>query len=157
MDIIGECKMGIHDISRTSLDDLNQLPRFNMPLELGLFLGAKRFGSLKQRAKKCLILDSQKYRYQRFCSDISGQDIEAHNNNMKQLVTIIRNWLLANHPNSSTWTPSGSKIRTRYDAFCKELPTLYSTVHLSIQEATFHDHIRAITFWIQDNPYHFFS
>lgn len=36
--IIGECRFGIHDISRTSLDRASGLPRFNMPLELGLFL-----------------------------------------------------------------------------------------------------------------------
>lgn len=42
--LIGECRYGIHDLSRTELDDVNQLPRFNMPLELGLFLGAKRYG-----------------------------------------------------------------------------------------------------------------
>ncbi|MEK6375316.1 MAG: hypothetical protein AABO58_21790 [Acidobacteriota bacterium] len=42
--IIASCKFGIHDISRTELDAGTDLPRFNMPLELGLFLGAKRFG-----------------------------------------------------------------------------------------------------------------
>ena len=36
--IIEESKFGIHDISRTQLDVTNQLPRFNMPLELGFFL-----------------------------------------------------------------------------------------------------------------------
>ena len=38
--LIRECQFGIHDISRTELDPANGLPRFNMPLELGLFLGA---------------------------------------------------------------------------------------------------------------------
>ncbi len=38
-DIITESPFGIHDISRTELN-ANGLPRFNMPLELGLFLGA---------------------------------------------------------------------------------------------------------------------
>jgi hypothetical protein len=37
--IISECGYGVHDISRTELDEVNQLPRFNMPLELGIFLG----------------------------------------------------------------------------------------------------------------------
>src|SRR5688572_7093124 len=41
--IIGESKYGIHDISRTELNAAG-LPRFNMPLELGLFLGARKFG-----------------------------------------------------------------------------------------------------------------
>jgi len=76
--IIGSCRLGIHDISRTDLDTATQLPRFNMPLELGLFLGAKRFGSGKHRLKTCLILDVDRYRYQKFISDIAGQDIAAH-------------------------------------------------------------------------------
>ena len=39
--IIKICKYGIHDVSRTELCDQNNLPRFNMPLELGMFFGAK--------------------------------------------------------------------------------------------------------------------
>ncbi len=55
LSIIGECKFGIHDISRTELSEGSGLPRFNMPLELGLFLGAARFGSGRQREKRCLV------------------------------------------------------------------------------------------------------
>jgi hypothetical protein len=40
--LIGSSAWGIHDVSRTELDAENRLPRFNMPLELGVFLGAKR-------------------------------------------------------------------------------------------------------------------
>lgn len=75
--LIEACELGIHDISRTELDSVNDLPRFNMPLELGIFLGAKRFGSAKQRKKKCLVLDRERYRFQKFCSDIAGQDIKS--------------------------------------------------------------------------------
>src|SRR3954467_8306304 len=41
--LIENCKYGVHDISRTELN-VNGLPRFNMPFELGVFFGAKRFG-----------------------------------------------------------------------------------------------------------------
>lgn len=35
-----ECsRYGIHDISSVAIDENTGLPRFNMPLELGLFLG----------------------------------------------------------------------------------------------------------------------
>lgn len=36
--LIKRCRFGIHDISRTELDRKSRLPRFNMPLELGIFL-----------------------------------------------------------------------------------------------------------------------
>jgi len=55
--IISACRFGIHDISRTEPDAVTGLPRFNMPLELGMFLGAKRYGRGEQRQKSCLILD----------------------------------------------------------------------------------------------------
>src|SRR5690349_7037133 len=42
---IKACRYGIHDISRTELNE-NGLPRFNMPFELGIFFGAKYFGSV---------------------------------------------------------------------------------------------------------------
>lgn len=78
--IIEECRFGIHDISRTESDHVSGFPRFNMPLELGVFLGAKKFGIHEHKRKKCLVVDREPYRYQKFISDISGQDIQAHNN-----------------------------------------------------------------------------
>ena len=50
--IINECKFSIHDVSRTELDPNTSLPRFNMPLELGMFLGARRFGGSHQGTSK---------------------------------------------------------------------------------------------------------
>ena len=61
--LVANCRYGIHDISRTELDDKTNLPRFNMPFELGLFLSARKFGSVHQRKKKCLIMDREKHRY----------------------------------------------------------------------------------------------
>src|SRR5436305_10229200 len=54
--IISESPLGIHDISRVEPDRFTSLPRFNMPSELGLFLGAKAFGGPDQQAKRCLVL-----------------------------------------------------------------------------------------------------
>src|ERR1051326_1964151 len=42
--LIRESKYGIHDISRVELDRSSRLPRFNMPFELGLDIGCRRFG-----------------------------------------------------------------------------------------------------------------
>jgi len=78
LDIIESSKFGIHDVSRAGVDRNTKLARFNMPLELGFFLGAKRYGSERDRQKRCLVLDRDRYRYRNFCSDISGQDIRAH-------------------------------------------------------------------------------
>jgi hypothetical protein len=72
-EIIAQCRYGIHDLSRTTLDARNRLPRFNMPLKLGIFLGEKQYGYVRQQKKSALILDRDQYRYQIYCSDIAGQ------------------------------------------------------------------------------------
>lgn len=51
--LISESKFGVHDISRTEIDATTNLPRFNMSLELGVFIGAKRFGTRNQKQKNC--------------------------------------------------------------------------------------------------------
>ena len=55
--IISKCRLGIHDLSRVEISRSTRLPRFNMPLELGAFLGAKHFGIKEQKQKACLILE----------------------------------------------------------------------------------------------------
>lgn len=91
--IIEECRYGVHDLSRTQLDDANSLPRFNMPLELGIFLGAKRFGGDGHQLKRALILDVEPYRYQRFISDLSGMDIADHGGEVNRTLVRLRDWL----------------------------------------------------------------
>ncbi len=49
--IIEECRFGIHDLSAVALDAGTNLPRFNMPLELGLFLGCKQFGATRSERR----------------------------------------------------------------------------------------------------------
>ena len=49
--IISDCRYGIHDISRIELDEPSGFPRFNMPLELGVFLGARDLAQKYKREK----------------------------------------------------------------------------------------------------------
>lgn len=112
--LIEECPLGIHDISRTELNPAG-LPRFNMPLELGLFLGAKRYGDATQKRKRCLVLDRERYRYQQFMSDISGQDIEAHGNDVHVLIAKVRSFL--NSIVRGQPLPSGAVIAEDYQLF----------------------------------------
>lgn len=93
VNIMSECRYAIHDISRTELDEKG-LPRFNMPLELGTFLGARRFGGKDQRSKKFLILDKEQYRYQQFISDLAGYDIRSHRGDARKASATVRDWLV---------------------------------------------------------------
>jgi hypothetical protein len=64
---------GVHDTSRTEVDGEPPLPRFNMPLELGLFLGARKYGGREHRPKSCIIFDRELHRFQRYISDIAAK------------------------------------------------------------------------------------
>jgi hypothetical protein len=81
MDMIAGCRYGIHDISRTE-SSRGRLPRFNMPLELGLDLGCWRYGSGHLGDKRLLIMDRTPHRYQKFISDIAGHDVVSHSNSV---------------------------------------------------------------------------
>jgi hypothetical protein len=91
--IISECPYSVHDISKTELDADSGLPRFNMPFELGLFLGAKRFGGRSHSRKKALIFVRDRFRYQSYISDIAGQDIHPHNGDVDVLIRELATWL----------------------------------------------------------------
>jgi hypothetical protein len=150
--IMDQCRFGIHDLSRTTLDSEHRLPRFNMPLELGIFLGAKRYGGPKQRRKACLVLDRDPYRYQIFCSDIGGQDISAHNNRVEDAITAVRDWLRAFRKGSDR-IPGGRRIAERYLNFRRDLPGMCRTQGLNSSEITFLDYRTMIIGWLEENEW----
>lgn len=148
--IIRDSRFGIHDLSRTTLDSRFRLPRFNMPLELGLFLGARQFGKDAQRRKSCLILDRERFRYQIFCSDIAGQDIRAHGNDVSQVLTAVRNWLQTN-VRSPRKLPGPSILMTRYVEFRRQLPIMCQHEKLRVSELTFLEYQKFVIAWLRVN------
>jgi hypothetical protein len=151
LDIIDQSKFGIHDISRAGLDRVTKLARFNMPLELGFFLGAKRYGSTKHQQKRCLVLDREKYRYRNFCSDISGQDIRAHRDEPRDAIRAVRDWLSSHR--SGVQMPGGSAMFERYEAFRTQLPAQARDVRLNHTELTFGDYTKLVVGWLKKNPW----
>lgn len=147
--IIEECKYGIHDISRTQLHRTHRLPRFNMPFELGLFLGCQAFGQKKQREKCCLVTDSQRYRYQKFISDIAGNDIRAHNNSPQTAVRAVRNWLRTASGRQSI--PGPITMWNRFLRFQKDVPAISKELRLDVRELIFVDYTNVIAYWLQEN------
>jgi hypothetical protein len=93
--LIRQSQYGIHDLSRIKAEKRGEYYRFNMPFELGLDMGCRRFKSGKWSKKKCLILEAKKYRYQAALSDLSNSDIEVHRNAPVEVVRVVRNWLAA--------------------------------------------------------------
>ena len=96
--LIEESKYSIHDLSRIEPKSKKDLPRFNMPYELGIDVGCKTFNKTD---KKYLVLESQPHRYKKVLSDISGQDIKSHNSEPIQIVKSIRDWVKTIKPQKS--------------------------------------------------------
>ena len=149
MRLIGQAEFGIHDLSRVGLEGSIQLPRFNMPFELGLDVGCRRFGTRVQRRKKILILDSVRFRYQAFISDIAGQDIQPHGEDTSKLFKVVRDFLAANL--SSQEVPGQTKLRSEFHAFADALPSLCAPSGLERESLAFPDFVRLATAWVKQS------
>jgi hypothetical protein len=112
--LIGESRYSIHDISRIEPLAQDALPRFNMPFELGIDIGAREHGSGALKTKQCLILERERYRYQKVISDIAGNDIKAHGNDRLSLVKAVRSWF---SENGVFGLPSHNSIWDYYNEF----------------------------------------
>lgn len=145
--LVVDCRYGVHDISRTELDKETKLPRFNMPFELGVFLAARKFGAWHQRKKKCLILDREKYRYHKFISDISGQDVEAHEHDSRKIVEVVRNWL--RNASRRITIPGGSAIWEDYQIFRSDLPEMCNDLRLDADSLIYNDYVMLVTAWLK--------
>jgi hypothetical protein len=145
--LIRDCRWGIHDLSRTELS-ADSLPRFNMPLELGLFLGASRYGNRDQRLKTCLVLDREPHRFHKYVSDISGQDVISHANDPAGAIQAVRNWFRDSRPSEARDLAGPAAIVARYHSFLQALPRLCELVEREPRDLTFTDFVEAVSDWM---------
>jgi hypothetical protein len=141
--LMRSCQFSLHDISRTEPDTAHHLPRFNMPFELGLFLGLARS---RKKPVPALILDTESYRYQKFLSDIAGQDIRAHAGDPCKAMSQVRNWLNTHIPEAVLM--GGSALSRLYGQFTLELPSRLKHARLEPSEITFVDWLRLAGRWL---------
>jgi hypothetical protein len=95
LSIIEGSKYGIHDLSRSKSIVAGDYARLNMPFELGIDHGCRKFGGGELATKAILILEQSRYDYQKALSDISGWDIHSHNGDHIAAVRHVRNWLVS--------------------------------------------------------------
>ena len=91
--LIRESRYSVHDLSRLKAEHAGEFYRLNMPFELGIDFGCRTFGRKPLQTKKTLVLEVDRHRYQAALSDLSGCDIEAHDNTPIKVVTAVRKWL----------------------------------------------------------------
>ena len=146
--VVGGCRFGVHDISRTEPNERG-LPRFNMPFELGVFLGAARLGTAKQKRKVALILDREPYRYREFLSDIAGQDVRTHGGEPEEAVRAVRDWLNANAPD--VLIPGGGDLIDWFRRFTADLPRMCAEHPVEPDRLTYTDRLHLIGLWLTVN------
>lgn len=93
VEIVRGSRYGIHDLSRCRSVAAGEYARMNMPFELGIDHGCKKFGPEPLSQKSILILEEARFDYRNALSDISGWDIEAHGGDYLKAVGHVRNWL----------------------------------------------------------------
>lgn len=146
--LILNSKFGIHDISRCKPINKNELPRFNMPFELGLDLGCYSFKGGKHKFKKILIFETKRHYYQKVISDIAGQDIVAHNDNPKKIIEKARDWISTM---KKAIIPGGTAIWIAYNQFLHDLVVGLKKEKYSLKEIDdmpYNDYIKFSKRWI---------
>jgi hypothetical protein len=130
--LVDHCEFGVHDLSRIEPDTLGR-PRFNMPFELGFFLGAKHFGGRRQRTKRTLVLVRDKHVLGAYLSDLAGIDPMAHGGSAENVISAVRDFFrrAAAQRRSALGTkspspkiPGPSHIIALFRAFNDELPRI---------------------------------
>ena len=138
--LIAVCPRTIHDLSRTGLGG-NDLPRFNMPFELGLAMGLKYFGPRSKRKNSALILIKKQYSLAGYLSDLAGNDPQAHEDDPKKLIRFVLRYLKRTPANRLLQGPGPASMIGLFEEFKSALPTMAEKAERTVDEVhPFHDY-----------------
>jgi hypothetical protein len=129
--LIDSSDKSVHDLSRVELNPLG-FPRFNMPFELGLCFGAKRFGGKKHRAKSALVMVREPFKLPIYLSDVAGSDPDAHHDQPDEVIRLVRRFL-HRRPDGSQ-IPSATHILSEFNRFKNELPVMATALKIAVDE-----------------------
>ncbi len=113
-ELVRESKYSIHDLSRMRATFKGEIHRMNMPFELGLDIGCRVFSRGLRSQKRCLILGTEQYEYQKALSDLSNSDIKRHKDQPEDVVRQVRNWFVEVGIDG---VPSGTVIWEQFNEF----------------------------------------
>ena len=118
LELIEASKFGIHDLSRLLATEEGESARMNMPFELGMDFGCKKFKDGEWSEKRILILEKERYRYQAALSDLSGSDIKNHDDEPIKVTKAVRDWFVTEALQTG---PSHTKIWYDFNDFTADL------------------------------------
>jgi hypothetical protein len=148
LELINVSKFGIHDLSRIVSSGNDEHYRMNMPFELGIDYGCKKLKKGKWKDKKILILEKERYRFQKALSDLSGSDIKNHNDEPVKIVGKVRDWFVTEELKTGD---SGNKVWSSFNDF---QAYLYDQVvveggHRSVDDVLISEIIHYMTNWFE--------
>lgn len=117
---LSESKYSIHDLSRFQSEGPDNLPRFNMPLELGMALALRYQGRASGVSHNWVALVPRGFVHQRFISDLAGFDPPSHEQTPASIIRAITGWLTL-QPDYSPPAPSPKAILEAYPGLANVL------------------------------------
>ncbi len=129
--LLETCAYSIHDLSR--VESTNGMPRFNMPLELGLALYREWNAPDKHGV---YVFEQKSHRIQQSTSDLNGMDPFIHNGSPEKVMSGLRS-IFQREANRST-VP---KMMKTYDWLIQKLPIIQQNAGTDFlfDAAVFHD------------------
>ena len=123
-----------------------------MPFELGLAIGARSFGGVRQRRKRVLCLVEKRYDMPKFLSDAAGQDPHPHANNPDRVIKLVRNWL-KNRPDGVP-LPGPTAISNLFKEFQSDAPGIADARQLTRAELDpfkghYNDFLSVLQLWYE--------
>ncbi len=85
-----------------------------MPFELGIDYGCQKLKGGIWKDKKILILEKERFRFQRALSDLSGSDIKSHEDNPIKAICAVRDWFITEELQRGS---SGKKVWNDFNDF----------------------------------------
>jgi hypothetical protein len=131
--LIAQSDLAVHDLSRVELSADTATPRFNMPFELGLYLGARHFGGRRQRKKRCLLLARSRREWAPSISDLAGVDPAFHGGKPDAAIRAVRDFLHASP--SGAVLPGETALIADHRRFLRDLPQIAEAARQTPAEA----------------------
>jgi hypothetical protein len=100
---LANSKYSIHDLSRCTGEGIENIARFNMPLELGMAMARRLLDPATEH--DWLVLVPKGHPYARFISDLAAYDPVAHDGSIPSVVIAIMSWLATRPDAIQTATP----------------------------------------------------
>jgi len=106
---LSQCKYSIHDLSRFQGDGVDNLSRFNMPLELGMAVAMRYQSKISGIPHNWVALVPNGFLHHKFISDLAGFDPPSHDQTPVSVIRSVAGWLML-QPDFTPPAPSPKKI-----------------------------------------------